>query len=174
MNRRALLATVGGAVLAGCSGQSTQTPGITVGDLDQLGATRRTCEERVASSGSIRVDGRDVSLEGTVVGAAICAKPSGQLLTGAGTTEGTVTIVIEASVPGNRDCEECRTRVDYEGSVRLDDPPETLTLEHVTLDGGQTEVARATTLSVDSDSTQTATTARTASDGTAAETTRDR
>jgi hypothetical protein len=157
MNRRAFLATVGGAALAGCGGRSSQTPGISVGDLDQLGATQRTCEDGVANSGSIRLDGRDVSLEGTVVGNAICAKPGGQLLTGSGTTEGTVTIVIEAAVPGNRDCEECRTRVDYEGSVRLDDPPETLTLEHVTLDGGQTEVARATILSVDSDSTETAT-----------------
>ncbi|MEF8784495.1 MAG: hypothetical protein V5A45_01090 [Haloarculaceae archaeon] len=157
MNRRAFLATVGGAVLAGCGGQSTQTPGINVGDLDQLGATQRTCEDGVANSGSIRHDGRDVSVEGTVVGDAICAKPTGQVLSGSGTTEGTVTIVIEAAVPGNRDCEECRTRVEYEGSVRLDNTPETLTLEHVTLDGAQTEVARATTVAVDSDSTQTAT-----------------
>ncbi|WP_340099815.1 hypothetical protein [Salinibaculum salinum] len=157
MNRRAFLATVGGAVIAGCGGQSTQTPGISVGDLDQLGATQRTCDNSVTNSGSIRHDGRDVSVEGTVVGDAICAKPTGQVITGSGTTEGTVTIVIEAAVPGNRDCEECRTSVEYEGSVRLDDQPETLTLEHVTLDGGQTEVARATTVAVDSDSTQTAT-----------------
>ncbi|WP_302080061.1 hypothetical protein [Salinibaculum rarum] len=155
MDRRAFLATVGGAALAGCGGQATETPGVSVGDLDQLGATRRTCDADVANSGSITLDGRDVSLEGTVVGDAICAKPTGQLLTGSGTTDGTVTIVIEAAVPGSRECEECRTRIDYEGAVRLDNRPETVTLEHVTLDGGQTEVARATTLTVETEPTAT-------------------
>lgn len=167
MNRRAFLATVGGAVLAGCGGQSTATPGVSVDDLDQLGATKRTCEKGVANAGSIRLDGRDVSIEGTVVGEAICAKPSGQLLTGSGPSDGTVTIVIEASVPGERDCEKCRTRVDYEGGVRLDERPETLTLEHVTLDGGQTEVARAVTLGGETEATKNETTVpRDTTDGT--------
>lgn len=167
MNRRAFLASVGGAVLAGCGGQSAGTPAVGVDGLDELGAIRRTCDADAASSGSLTLDGRDVSVEGTIVGDAICARPTGQVLTGSGT----VAIVIEASVPGQRDCEDCRTRVDYEGSVRLAEPPETLTLEHVTIDGAQTEVARATTLTVERDSTPPVTT----TDGTPADTvTRDR
>ena len=146
MNRRAFLAVAGSAVLAGCGGQSNDTPVVSVGDMDELGATRRTCDEDVANEGTVTLDGRDVAVSGTVVGDAICAKPTGQVVTGAGETAGTVTVVIEASVTGQRDCEECRTRIDYEGSVRLDEAPEVLTLEHVTVDGAQTEVARITTL----------------------------
>jgi hypothetical protein len=146
MNRRAFLAAAGSAVVAGCGAQSGETPIVGVGDMDELGATNRTCDESVANEGTATLDGRDVAVEGTVVGEAICAKPTGQVLSGSGETAGTVTIVIEASVPGSRDCEECRTRVDYEGSVTLEEKPELLTLEHVTVDGAQTEVARVTTL----------------------------
>jgi hypothetical protein len=170
MNRRAFLAVAGSAVVAGCGGQSEQTPVVGVGDMDELGATTRTCDEDVANEGSASLDGRRVSVEGTIVGEAICAKPSGHVLTGSEQTAGTVTIVIEAAVPGQRDCEECRTRVDYEGSVRLDSEPETVTLEHVTLDGGQTEVARVTTIETDRAGTAETGTAETPAETT----TRDR
>ena len=165
MNRRSFLAVAGSAVVAGCGGQSEQTPVVSVGDMDELGATERTCDPDVATEGRATLDGKRVSVEGTVVGDAICAKPTGQVLTGSGSTEGTVTLVIEAAVPGQRDCEECRTRVDYEGSVTLEERPDVLTLEHVTLDGAQTEVARVTTLrteteTADSTPKATETTAR--------------
>lgn len=146
MNRRAFLTVAGSAVVAGCGGGSSDTPLVSVGDMDELGATNRTCDEDVANEGRVTVEGRTVSVEGTVVGDSICAKPTGQVLTGSGEAAGTVTIVIEASVPGERDCEECRTRVDYTGSVTLEESPTELTLEHVTTDGAQTEVARVTTL----------------------------
>ena len=145
MNRRAFIAAAGSAVIAGCGGQSADTPIVAVGDMDELGATNRTCDDTVANEGVARLDGREVSVEGTVVGEAICAKPTGQVLSGSGETAGSVAVVIEASVPGERDCQECRTRVDYKGSVTLDETPELLTLEHVTVDGAQTEVARVPT-----------------------------
>lgn len=146
MNRRAFLAAVGTTALAGCGGDSSGTPLVDIDGLDGLGATTRTCDEGVANEGTATLDGRDVSIEGTVVGDSICAEPTGQVLTGSGDAAGEVTIVIEASVPGDRDCQKCHTRIDYEGSVRLDAKPEVLTLEHVTVDGAQTEVARVTTL----------------------------
>lgn len=158
MNRRAFLAVAGSAVVAGCGGQSSDTPVVSVGDMDELGATKRTCDEDVANEGTVTLEETSVAVEGTVVGDAICAKPTGQVVTGAGETAGTVSIVIEASVPGERDCEECRTRIDYEGSVQLEETPEVLTLEHVTVDGAQTEVARVTTLET---GTETATTTET-------------
>lgn len=146
MNRRRFLAVAGSAAVAGCGGGSGDTPVVGVGDMDALGATRRTCDDTVTNEGTLGLDGRNVSVEGTVVGEAICAKPTGQVLTGAGQTAGTVSIVIEVAVPGQRDCRQCRTRVGYEGAVTLETEPDLLTLEHITVGGAQTEVARVTTL----------------------------
>lgn len=140
--RRAFLGTVGGALLAGCRGGDNGEPPVDVAEMDELAATEKTCDDTARNRGTVSLDGETVRVEGTIVASAICAKPDGQVLIGSGESAGTVTVVVEASVPGERDCEACHTRIDYEGSVSLEESPDVLTLEHVTTDGDEIEVDR--------------------------------